>query len=222
MRLKAANRGRAFLPSHTSVLLRAPTLSLYLPLSLLPPAQESISAGSISWHEYSLPAESLVGERRRLRHRRRQWRRGEGWGRGREREMRGEPSRAQARWTLTEETAARRTWTHTRSFYAISFQSWLDLPTHTTKPKIDLSSRRATVEDSVEPPNGDGGVCARCVKWVYGAELRRPPVHRHRARWGGSARPSLNDMEDVKQRGEGTQTNKNRSYRSWSAEPEGT
>lgn len=35
--------------------------------------------GSISWHEYSLPAESLVGERRRLRLRRRQRRRGEGW-----------------------------------------------------------------------------------------------------------------------------------------------
>lgn len=65
-------------------------LSFYLPLSLLPPAQESISAGSISWHEYSLPAESLVGERRRLRLRRRQWRRGEGWGRRRERETLGE------------------------------------------------------------------------------------------------------------------------------------
>lgn len=92
MRRKRENRGRFFLPSYTSVLLRTPTLSLYLPLSLLPPAQESISTGSISWHEYSLPAESLVGERRRLRHRRRQWRRGEGWGRRRERKMRGEMS----------------------------------------------------------------------------------------------------------------------------------
>lgn len=53
-------------------------LSFCLPLSLLPPAPESISAGSISWHEYSLPAESLVGESRRLRLRRRQRRRGEG------------------------------------------------------------------------------------------------------------------------------------------------
>lgn len=60
------------------LLLRAPPLSFYLPLSLLPPAQESISTGSISWHEYSLPAESLVGESRRLRLRRRQWRGREG------------------------------------------------------------------------------------------------------------------------------------------------
>lgn len=106
MKMKREHRGRFSLPSYTSVLLRAPTLSLYLPLSLLPPAQESISTGSISWHEYSLPAESLVGERRRLRHRRRQWRRGEGWGRRREREMRGEMGTA--RWTITGQRADHR------------------------------------------------------------------------------------------------------------------
>lgn len=206
MRIKTENRGRSFLPSHTSVLLRTPPLSLYLPLSLLPPAQESISTGSISWHEYSLPAESLVGERRRLRHRRRQWRRGEGWGRRREREMRGEMSPAEV--DNNRGDRCLRTWTRTRRLHAISFQSRLDFPTHTTKPKFDLNSRCATVEDSVEPTNGDGGVCARCVKWVHGAERCRPPVHRHRAKWGGSARPSLNDMEDVKQRGERKQTKK--------------
>lgn len=82
-----------FPPSRSSLafaLLREPSLSIYLPLSLLPPAKESISTGSISWHEYSLPAESLVGERRRLRLRRRQRRKVEGWGRRRERKMHGE------------------------------------------------------------------------------------------------------------------------------------
>lgn len=66
-------------------------------------------------------------------------------------------------------------------------------------------------------------VCAGRVKWVYGAELWPLPVHRHREKWGGSARPSLNDMEDGKQRGEDKkEQKKKRSYRSWSAEPEGT
>lgn len=61
------------------------TVSLPLsPLSLLPPAQESISPGSISWHEYSLSAERVVRERRRLRHRRTERRRGEGWREGTE------------------------------------------------------------------------------------------------------------------------------------------
>nr|XP_054597072.1 uncharacterized protein LOC107379508 [Nothobranchius furzeri]XP_054597073.1 uncharacterized protein LOC107379508 [Nothobranchius furzeri] len=71
-------------------------VSFYLPLSLLPPAQESISAGSISWHEYSLPAESLVGESRRLRLRRRQWRGREGRGRRQEQGKRS-PSKGMGR-----------------------------------------------------------------------------------------------------------------------------
>lgn len=42
-RNQARRISRFSLPSSTSALLRTPTLSLYLPLSPLPPAQESIS-----------------------------------------------------------------------------------------------------------------------------------------------------------------------------------
>lgn len=187
------------------LLLRAPTLSFYLPLSLLPPAQESISAGSISWHEYSLPAESLVGESRRLRLRRRQWRRGkdgDGDGERKNSLLGNRNTRASwklsntrvEQWRIVSQNGKRKETGHFTQF--IFNQSGQSKAPGTAS--LIFNSRPASAEDCVQALRRSSRCVCVCVcKWVCAPPALPAASASAPSEAGGAGLRGLADMEEV-------------------------